>query len=322
MPHPIIGIGHSVGASHLTHLSHLHPRLLHSLILIDPIIQQDIEIHKTLARLSTSRRDTWPSRETAAEAFRNSKFYQAWDPRVLEQWIRFGLRDLPTEQYPDDEVIKPHQGEDANNGPNKSDSCADVPVTLITTVAQEVYFYVRARYRDKRLLQEGEEDFPDNIHPAESGLDHGHGAADPQQQQQNLLSRPESRELFRLLPHLKPNVQYIFGAQSPASTPSNRLAKMATTGTGVGGSGGAQAGCVREVVLDCGHLVGFEAPAESARASADFVHAELGRWEARERARDGALEGLGRRERVGINERWRESVGVKVKVKLGPQGRL
>jgi pimeloyl-ACP methyl ester carboxylesterase len=289
MPHPIIGVGHSVGASHLTHLSHLHPRLLHSLVLVDPIIQLDLKVHKTLAKLSTSRRDIWPSREVAAESFRNSKFYKTWDPRVLEKWLQFGLRDLPTEQYP--EVP---EGSSEDDGP---------PVTLSTTVAQEVYFYVRASYRDERLLQD--DDLLQDIHPED--------------RDGSQLSRPESQKLFRLLPEVKPSVLYVFGGQSDASPPESRLAKMETTGTGVGGSGGADAGKVQEVVLDCGHLVGMERPAECAEATAAFIGDELGRWEAQERARDEALERLpSRRERVGINERWREQVGAKGK----PHGRL
>jgi pimeloyl-ACP methyl ester carboxylesterase len=227
MPHPIIGVGHSVGASHLTHLSHLHPRLLHSLVLVDPIIQLDLKVHKTLAKLSTSRRDIWPSREVAAESFRNSKFYKTWDPRVLEKWLQFGLRDLPTEQYPE-----APEGSSEDDGP---------PVTLSTTVAQEVYFYVRASYRDERLLQD--DDLLQDIHPED--------------RDGSQLSRPESQKLFRLLPEVKPSVLYVFGGQSDASPPESRLAKMETTGTGVGGSGGADAGKVQEVVLDCGHLVGM-----------------------------------------------------------------
>ena len=297
MPHPIIGVGHSVGASHLTHLSHLHPRLLTSLVLIDPIIQLDLKIHKTLAKLSTPRRDIWPSRKAAASSFRKSKFYQTWDERVLEKWIEFGLRDLPTEQYPEEIVVQ--RGVDESGG----EGDGGPPVTLSTTVAQEVYFYVRASYHDKRLLQD--EDLVNDIHPED--------------RDGSQLSRPESQKLFRMLPEVKPSVLYVFGKQSEASTPEMRRAKMETTGTGVGGSGGAKAGKVEEVVLDCGHLVGMERPGECAEAASSFIDAELGRWEIQERRRDEALEGLSRHERVGINDRWKEMVGAVAKKS---QGRL
>ncbi|CAG8876346.1 unnamed protein product [Penicillium nalgiovense] len=101
MPRPIVGIGHSMGGAHLTQLCLMHPRLIHTLILLDPVIQRQTtqldslglqknkrEIAKT-TQLSTHRRDIWPSRQTAAEGFRRSPFYQAWDPRVLSRWIEY-----------------------------------------------------------------------------------------------------------------------------------------------------------------------------------------------------------------------------------------
>jgi pimeloyl-ACP methyl ester carboxylesterase len=292
MPHPIIGIGHSVGAYHLAHLALLHPRLLHAVVFVDPVLQLDLKINKTMARLSTSRRDVWPSREAAAESFRGSGFYRAWDPRVLERWVGFGLREGPTELYPD---VK--KGGDGGGGDT-------VPVTLTTTAAQEVYYYVRASYRDKRLLQDEEdEDLLNDIHPDDRASS-------------RLFARPELQALIRRLPELKPSVLYIFGGKSEASTPASRVKNVQATGTGVGGSGGVKAGKVKEVVLeDCGHLVGMERPGECAEATAGFVDAEVGRWEARERAWDEALEGLSRIERVGINDLWRDKIGVVAKLK-------
>lgn len=308
MPHPIIGVGHSVGACHLTHLSLMHPRLLHSLVLVDPIIQLDLRTNKLMAKLSTARRDVWPSRGTAAESFRGSKFYQTWDPRVLQKWIAFGLRDLPTEQYP---ALPQGGSKSEGDGGGEGDGEGDVPVTLTTTVAQEVYYYVRASYRDKRLLQEEEEeDILRDIHPEDRA-------------KSQVLARPEMQKLFRLLPELRPSVLYIWGGKSDASTPADRRTNVETTGTGVGGSGGVEAGRVAEVVLrDCGHLVGMERPGECAEASAAFVDAELGRWEARERSWDEALEGLSRRERVGINDLWREKTGAALAPAAKPKGRL
>ena len=64
--------------------------------------------------------------------------------------------------------------------------------------------------------------------------------------------------------------------------------------------------------------MGMERPGECAEATAAFVDAELGRWEARERARDEALRGLSRIERVGINDLWREKIGAVGR----PKGRL
>lgn len=265
-------------------LSLLHPRLFEGLILVDPIMQRDLGPHKAFAKLSTARRDLWPSRTIAAEKFRNSKFYQAWDARVLDKWIEFGLRDLPTELYPD----LPQDYDPTNP-----------PVTLSTTKAQEVYYYLRAYYKDKRLLQD------DDIYlrdiPLEDREDGFH------------LARPESAELHRRLPEINPSVLYIFGKNSEASPPEYRLDKVSRTGTGLGGSGGVEKGKVEEAVLDCGHLVGMEKPTECAEASAAFIDAELKKWEARERQNDAIWKELSRTEQVGINGSWRRHVGVEEK---------
>ena len=255
----------------------LHPRLLDGLVMVDPIMQRDIGPHRTFARLSTSRRDIWPSREAAASKFRSSKFYQTWDPRVLDKWIECGLRDLPTEQYPE--------------LPKESD-IKNPPVTLSTTAAQEVYLYLRAYYHDDRLLQD--ENNLQDIHPDD--------------RDDSPFGRPETQELYRRLPEIKPSILYIFGRNSEASPPEYRRDKMERTGTGVGGSGGAAKGKVQEVVLDCGHLVGMEKPTECAKACVSFMDKELGRWENEEREWDARLKDLSRKDRVGINELWKRSI--------------
>ncbi|KAK5707749.1 hypothetical protein LTR97_000287 [Elasticomyces elasticus] len=234
MPHPIIGIGHS---------------------------------------LSTLRRDVWPSRAAAAKKFASSKFYQIWDPRVLEKWNEYGLRDLPTEQYPG----AVQSGED---GP---------PVTLSTTVAQEVYSYLRATYSDPRLLHDNKP--LRDVHP--NNID------------QIPFARAECQELYRKLPKIRPSVHYLFGRTSEASTSKLREGKMTITGTGVGGSGGAAEGMVGETVLDCGHLVPMERPKECAEACASHINHELVRWNDEEQKRQVVWNSLSRRERVDINDEWK-----------------
>ena len=268
------------------HLSLLHPRLLHSLVLIDPIFQRDLGPHMAFAGLSTFRRDVWPSRQAAANKFRSNKFYQKWDPRVLDKWIEHGLRDLPTEQYP--EVPETTNGDGS-------------PVTLSTTKAQEVYFYVRAAYPEERLLRlDG--DLQQDIYPDDRvGLP---------------FCRPESQELHRRLPEFKPSIQYIFGSSSEASPPELRSDKMERTGTALNGNGGAAKGRVQETLLDCGHLVPFEMTMECAEASAAFIDRELSRWGDEEEERRKRWEALSRRERVDINDRWREHVSPEKKPKL------
>lgn len=257
----------------------IHPRLLHSLVLIDPIFQRYLGPHAAFARLSTIRRDLWPSREAAASKFRSNKFYQQWDPRVLDKWIEYGLRDLPMEQYPD---------------MPKDASVSDSPVTLSTTVAQEVYLYDQAYYKDDRLLQD--DNYMQDVHPDDvDGTD---------------MYRPESQQLYRQIDHFKPSVLYVFGSKSEASPPEYREDKLNRTGTGVGGSGGAARARVEAAVVDCGHLACFEKTAECADAIVPYLDKELTRWESQERERDEKWNKLSRKERVGINDRWKKALGI------------
>ncbi|OQV09837.1 Clr5 domain-containing protein [Cladophialophora immunda] len=238
-----------MGASQLAQLSLLHPRLLQALILIDPVIQTE-NPSKTFAKPSTYRRDIWPSRQEARAKFASSKFYQAWDPRVFEKWVQYGLRDLPTELYPE-------RNESEEPG-----------VTLTTPKSQEVFSYLRPKYNGTPgIAPERDRAVYGDMHPED--VEEGYP-----------FYRPEPAEIFRRLPELKPPVLYIFGDQSELATPELRRKKMASTGVGVGGSGGQSEGRVKEVVLaDCGHLVPFLKVKECADAAASFAVAEVTHWE-------------------------------------------
>ncbi|KAL2017186.1 hypothetical protein VTK56DRAFT_2506 [Thermocarpiscus australiensis] len=285
MPHPLVGIGHSMGGAQLTLLSLFNPRLFCCLVLLDPVIQiANSGIGPAVA--STTRRDLWDSRDEAAARFRQSKFYQSWDPRVLDLWIQHGLRDLPTELYPSDN----------NNNNNPSDKKR---VTLTTTKHQELFTFLRPTYRAR--TRDDIPDFGDNT-PDGSTYNNYNDNKDN-------FYRPEPLYAFRRLPELRPSVLYVFGSASSLSTPALRRAKMERTGTGVGGSGGAAAGRVREVVLaDCGHLVAMERVGPCAEAIAGFLPLEVGRWRRGWEAFVEGRRGRSRREVAMIDERWREEI--------------
>ncbi|TVY75895.1 Abhydrolase domain-containing protein mpaH [Lachnellula suecica] len=276
MPAPLIGIGSSVGAVHLAHLSLLHPSLLHSLVLIDPTIQisNPRKDFAAFALPSTYRRELWPSRKAAAESFAKSKYYQAWNPRVLDLWIKHGLRELPTEIYP---------GGKSGNG--------ETPVTLTTTKAQEVLTYIRPAYNtyspNDKLSFEGM--LPDDV-------------LDPTYP----FYRPEAAQIFRQLPDVKPHALYIFGSKSPLSPPEGRKAKTEATGSGVLG-GGKRA---KELLVEgAGHLVAFEKVEAVGEAVVRFVKEELDTWEKEKEEFERRYMSRERIERAQIDEAWKERIG-------------
>lgn len=272
MPRPFIGIGHSMGGSHLVNVALMHPRLFESLILIDPVIQRfsSAQGNYQPAYASSIRRDRWPSRDEARKAFMRSKFYQTWDPRVLDQWITYGLRDLPTALYPDSQP-----------SPTPLPATADpstVPtaqpqkeVTLRTTKHNEVMTFLRyhpVEYDSsgrvtvdmtKKRLTHPDYDFHE--HPAQP------------------FYRPEPIMTFHNLPFLRPGVFYIFGSESHLSAPALRADKMSLTGIGVGGSGGVKEGRVKDVLIQkTGHLIPMEKVQETAQNIVTAIGEEMQRW--------------------------------------------
>ncbi|GKZ35834.1 hypothetical protein AbraIFM66950_006632 [Aspergillus brasiliensis] len=293
IPQPLVGIGHSLGGMQLSvssnpptslppnsplfraHLSLLHPSLFEGLILADPVIQRENPGHK-FAQASTYRRDLWPSRSQAAAKFKSNPFFQTWDPRVFERWIQYGLRDLPTPFHP------------------ITDETGPSAVTLTTTKAQEVFYFVRPSYVDERSgLPRGNP--KEEMHPDDHDSD-------------NPFYRPEAAWMFRRLPHLKSPILYLFGERSDVASPSARQEKVMMTGTGLGGSGGAARGLVQEVVLPCGHMVPMELVRESAEASAAFIDERLSDWESRIATFREAWERVPHRERLSVNGQWKRHI--------------
>ncbi|KAK4997962.1 hypothetical protein LTR66_002739, partial [Elasticomyces elasticus] len=202
MPRPLIGIGHSIGGCQLTNLSLMHPRLFSTLVLIDPVIQRlaSPEGNFAPAAASVLRRDRWPSRTQAAKAFKRSKFYQTWDPRVLDLWIKHGLRDLPTQIHPEVTAssILPALSADPASATQSPQASAEKDVTLTTTKHQEVFTFLRPVTLP--TYNNSAEPLPMSVtHWDYNPETHG-----------NLAYRPEVVRTFYDLAFLRPSVLYIF----------------------------------------------------------------------------------------------------------------
>jgi len=287
MPRPIFGLGHSMGGSNLVNVALFNPRLFTSLILLDPVIQpRTAEIFAStsndkppsVARLSTFRRDTWPSRAEAAKLFLKSPFYRAWDSRVFDKWIEHGLRDLPTLQHPDDTPPK---------------------VTLTTSVANEVHTFLRPNFQGYG-----------SANPDKKIDRRTHPDINPNQANTYPFYRSEAPRTFARLPELRPSVLYVFGGTSEVSGPEFNEAKLAATGAGIGGSGGRAEGRVKGVTFDgVGHLIAMEASERTAEATAEWIDSELVRWRQEEEAWDRNWKGKSLREKQGVDDKWREMMG-------------
>ena len=294
MPRPLVGIGHSMGGAILANLSLMHPRLLSTLILIDPVIQRagpprPAPGMPSYFQMSTFRRDIWPTRAEAIASFKRSKFYQSWDPRVLDAWFQHGLRES-TPLFP--EVPARQTG--------------DLPVTLTTPKHQEAFTFIR---------------------PNLDGLDSAgkqvinratHADLDPTARDTYPYYRPETVITFNNLPHLKPSVLYIFGGKSDLSPPDWRRQKMEATGVGVGGSGGAKDGRVQEVVIEeRGHLVPFEAVDHCAHAVVAWLVPEMENWQNEEERFAKAWSQITRKDKTTTSEDWKRMVGGDPRAKVG-----
>ncbi|KAJ5544926.1 hypothetical protein N7535_006688 [Penicillium sp. DV-2018c] len=298
MPRPIVGIGHSMGGAHLTQLCLMHSRLIHTLVLLDPVIQRQttqldgpsLENNKRkiaqTTQLSTHRRDIWPSRQDAAEGFRRSPFYQTWDPRVLSRWIEHGLRDLPTAIHPDSKTVTKTKTNTNNaNGP---------PVTLRTPLHQEVFTFSRPNYNHTTNATVNRRTHPD--------LDADHPHNHP-------FYRPEPARIFSQLPFLRPSVLYVFGGKSDMCLPDMRADKLANTGVGIGGSGGVAKGRVRDVMLEeFGHLLAQEAVNECAEAAVAWITPEIRRWREEEESFEREWRGKSKVEKMTVDKEWLEHV--------------
>ena len=266
----------------------MHPRLFSSLILLDPIIQEPHPLRTgsadsfRVARASTFRRDLWPSRGDAAASFRKSNFYQAWDPRVLERWLKYGLRDLPTALYPQ----------------VQEESSKETPVTLTTSKHQEVFTFLRPNFDGRD--SDGKPVVNRVTHPDVNIAEKYHYP----------FYRPESGRTLQNLPFVRPSVLYVFGEHSEMQPPELRRAKMEATGIGVGGSGGAKEGRVREVILGgVGHLIAMDAPSHCADAVVPWIDQEMRRWREGEEEWKRDWNAKSRAGKTTVSEEWKRRIG-------------
>lgn len=200
---------------------------------------------------------------------------------MFDLWLEYGLRDLPTALYPG--TPEPKMGES--------------PVTLTTTKHQEVWTFIRPNF--------------DGLDSQQKPVLHRRTHADLDLKAMNYpFYRPEPSTTFHSLPILRPSVLYIYGDESNVSSPELRQEKLELTGIGVGGSGGAAEGRVKEELLTgVGHLVPMEAVDDSAQLIARWLGQELRLWRRNEDEWRRLRSQRPARDHIAINEDWLKHIG-------------
>ena len=137
-----------------------------------------------------------------------------------------------------------------------------------------------------------------------------HSDLDLTQQDTYPFYRPEIKIMLDNLPHLRPSAFYVFGGQSPLSQPESRKQKIDRTGTGVGGSGGAAEGRVKEIVFKAaGHLLPMEIVEDVADAIGGWTAEELKRWRRLEKRWKDEWEAKSKEERMMVTKEWKTKIG-------------
>lgn len=237
-----------------------------------------------------------------------NKFYQAWDPRVFERWIQYGLRELPTRLYPESE--------------STATAAKPKEVTLTTSKHHEVMTFIRGNFPHREGDKEASSSEYSFSNPTAINR-RTHPDLSPGPNPQAPFYRGESMIVFQQLPNLRPSVLYVFGSTSFLTTdPINIDEKMELTGSGVGGSGGVKEGRVSQVMVqDAGHLIPMEKVEETASYAATWVGQEISRWRAHEQLTEaewGSLKGI---ERSVIPDRFQEELVRAIKGDGAPQGK-
>lgn len=262
----------------------LHPRLLSSVLLIEPYIAvapRVVEGGKMIA-LASLRRDIWPSRKDAVQKAR--RVLKAWDERVLQRWAHFAYRELPTAIY-----ASPQAG----------------AVTLATTKHQEAmtYTYIRPGAHTSVL-------------PGETAGEKVVGARPKRR-----VYGSEPLLAMKSLPHIAPSVLIVSGSTSSLYSDGSHTNGARVTGTKFGGNGGMDAGRVRhEVIEQAGHAVPFEKVVETASVAGSWIAREIVQWQHNEDKLSKEWSGLPLEEKTTLSKEWLELArtlpGVKERSKI------
>ncbi|KAL2063079.1 hypothetical protein VTL71DRAFT_6151 [Oculimacula yallundae] len=254
MPVPLFGLGHSMGGAQIVYLSHLHPRLFQTLILVEPALWDTalwgIEAAASVnhSRAMAFRRETFSSLPVLHSSLSRSHYYRTWDKRALANLVKYGFSLQP-------------------DGTMKSTTSVHSDLAMMGRPNLAGTGRTARSFADISL--EERKKVPDIM------LRNGWYAP---------WYRPEPNRLFHMLPNLRPSVLYVVGekGQNPELRVNGEI--LRNTGTGWGGSGGVEMGRVKRVVVkDGGHvMIVDKSLGEVVDAAAEWIKAEMEIWRRQE----------------------------------------
>ncbi|MCJ1383913.1 hypothetical protein MMC17_007027 [Xylographa soralifera] len=253
------------------------------LVLIEPIIQYAPPSGPNAAYLSSHRSDLWPSRSNAESSFRRNPFFKSWDSNAFDRYLQVVLRETPTTLYPE---------------------AAPGAVTLATTKHQEAWSYVRSNFtaRSTEPHDAVEHLLAPDMDPANEGS--------------FVFHRAECCIAWRGLPFVRPSILWLFGGKSPLNPPSSRDQKVTMAGTGIGGSGGVEAGMVTKAVIEtAGHMLPMERVEETASTIARYLEKEVKRYREDEIFYKEFKSGKSERDMLVMSKQWLSAVRQKANTK-------
>ena len=128
---------------------------------------------------------------------------------------------------------------------------------------------------------------------------------------------------FRNLPLVRPSVLWVFGAESYINTPPTQDEKMAITGTGVGGNGGAETGRVEKIVVEkAGHMLPLETVQDCASILVRWFGKMKDDFEAEETFHREHDSGRSERDMLVTSNGWMENVRLKPRARRIIKGKL
>ncbi|KAJ3913030.1 Alpha/beta hydrolase fold-1 [Lentinula edodes] len=101
----LYGVGHSLGGNTMALLQTMEPRInFESITIVDPMLSPAGSHHlnklrSILIKGAYERRDVWPDRVTAMKALKRRDRTRKWDPRILDIFIKHGIRPHPGSYY-------------------------------------------------------------------------------------------------------------------------------------------------------------------------------------------------------------------------------